>query len=600
MCVFFYGPDKPELGIIYSALQRHAAQPSLNRELTQKSLKTFIDILDPEHFLFHSDEVQKLLEPKPGFIDQVHNDVTSSRNNDFHKNIQAVMAQRLLHFIKLLASNKDVRKDILDMIPKIELPDSSKITKDFPDNENEAYMAFVKFMATNAVFHKESAAAYALTLSDKESLVMAIRTFRGVMQTENYLYSPYFLPAIIAKSYVSNLDSHSDILLPKETYLFRREMSGEFFGVGVALIPTIQGRLIKNVTKGGGGERAGLKVGDVITHVEVTPQQRQDYDLNYPKQNPESNWVLARNVENNIFSGELVAGEKDSILKIKLLRGGKSVELSIQRSLISKASTKLYAENHPSQKGNIAYLKFDIFYNHSGNHFAEKIKEAQDNNSQGLVLDLRGNGGGNVDEMVKILSLFVKPGPAMIIKNSVSSQTRAINPNSKPVWDKPLIVLIDKFSASASEVLSGALQDYGRAIIVGSDSSSYGKGSMQQVIPLGNMTAAKLTTHLFSSPTGGHKQLDGVRPDILIKTPVNEKFEFERDLENALPALSISKTDLPPSYIPNRPQVIEAIKASQTIKSISEAEMKEAYDKKIDLVKEEAIRMMTKLIEIQE
>lgn len=137
-----------------------------------------------------------------------------------------------------------------------------------------------------------------------------------------------------------------------------------------------------------------------------------------------------------------------------------------------------------------------------------------------------------------IVLAFVKKGPAMVIKSS-NGTTEVLpiitnNRSEQPLlWNKPLIVLVDRQSASASEALSGALKDYDRALIIGENDSTFGKGSMQQMVPFGQDLTVKITGHLFASPSGGHRQFDGIKPDIIIAkansklmTPTNIRNKF--------------------------------------------------------------------------
>ncbi|SPE53320.1 Carboxyl-terminal protease [Verrucomicrobia bacterium] len=174
----------------------------------------------------------------------------------------------------------------------------------------------------------------------------------------------------------------------------------------------------------------------------------------------------------------------------------------------------------------------------------EKLKEEK---VAGVVLDLRHNGGGSLEEAVKLTGLFIKKGPVVQVRDSENSVQELDDTDPSVLWDGPLIVLTSRFSASASEIVAGALQDYGRALIVG-ESSTHGKGTVQAVNPLRPVMrlseslaaidpgALKVTIKKFYRPSGASTQKDGVVPDIILPSVFNESKEIgEAAMENALP-----------------------------------------------------------------
>jgi len=178
---------------------------------------------------------------------------------------------------------------------------------------------------------------------------------------------------------------------------------------------------------------------------------------------------------------------------------------------------------------------------------ARLIKKLKAENVGGIILDLRRNGGGSLEEAVKLTGLFIKDGPVVQVRNWQGGVEQEDDTDSSVLYDGPLIVLTSRFSASASEILAGALQDYGRALIVG-DSSTHGKGTVQSVNPLRTyinvpaslMTndpgALKLTIKKFYRASGASTQLKGVTPDIVLPSVVNESKDFgEGALDNPLP-----------------------------------------------------------------
>jgi len=186
--------------------------------------------------------------------------------------------------------------------------------------------------------------------------------------------------------------------------------------------------------------------------------------------------------------------------------------------------------------------------------FLSKFKKE---NVGGVILDLRRNGGGSLDEAIKLTGLFIREGPVVQVRNANGSIERDMDPDPGVAYDGPVIVLTSRFSASASEILAGALQDYARALIVG-DTSTHGKGTVQSLVPVivyyTNITrspapatdpgAMKITIKKFYRPSGASTQRNGVVPDIILPSVLGESKEIgERTLENALEADAVPSTE---------------------------------------------------------
>jgi len=172
---------------------------------------------------------------------------------------------------------------------------------------------------------------------------------------------------------------------------------------------------------------------------------------------------------------------------------------------------------------------------------AKLLKKLKDENVSGVVLDLRRNGGGSLEEAINLTGLFIKEGPVVQVKDSDGHISVDKDTDSSVLYEGPLVVLTSRFSASASEILAGALQDYGRALIVG-DTSTHGKGTVQTLLNLGpimrttnNLGALKITIRKFYRASGSSTQLKGVVPDIILPSLNNHADLGEASLPNALP-----------------------------------------------------------------
>jgi C-terminal peptidase prc len=604
LCVAHYSPDKEELAIIFNSLSVHVEKKQITKDLTHKAILYFTEIIDPNKVLFYQHEIQELKELSKENVNSVHSQVFSSYQRNFHQSLQKEAFSRLWFLISSVKNIKDVRNEILRRIPLIDLKNIEPRLTTYPKDQPEALNYFMNYMAESAAALKKIAASegqYALT--DKEALMMSIRMIRNELTTESYLYNPAFLPKIIAKSYIDKLDAHSYLFLPKEkSSFFNGFLRGEFYGLGIAGLPSFKGLEILSVNKESGAEVAGLVSGDIITHIKTDKEQKEN--LIFARPPSKSEWTLIRNIDNQILFHQILPGKENSSISVRVLRDGKYIEKTIQRKLITKGETAITLNIHTTEQGNIAHIEFDSFYENSAKQLADKIREAQRSKAKGLILDLRGNGGGSTLEMMRILGLFVHEGPAMVIKSSSTNEVESIQPptgiDRQAIWTKPLIVLTDKYSASASEGLSGALKDYGRAIIVGADNTTYGKGSMQRIFNLDPSVSVKVTTHLFSSPNGSHRQFDGVTPDIVIKTAEDKSFKFERDLEGAIqPNEDMNYLDNNTPLITNKDEVVKKLKASALKLQKQKLKEKTTDQKPKDPVKEITLELMTEFIDLQ-
>jgi carboxyl-terminal processing protease len=181
----------------------------------------------------------------------------------------------------------------------------------------------------------------------------------------------------------------------------------------------------------------------------------------------------------------------------------------------------------------------------------ESYTALNEEGADGLVIDLRNNGGGSLSTVVDIAGLFIKEGPVVQVKSNGAESEILKDKDAEIVWDKPLVILVNEISASASEILAAAMQDYKRAVILGSK-QTYGKGTVQNVYDLnrwlrqndlGDMGALKITTQKFYRINGGSTQLEGVKSDVVVPDKYSYIDIGEKDLENPLPWDKIAAAD---------------------------------------------------------
>ncbi len=215
-----------------------------------------------------------------------------------------------------------------------------------------------------------------------------------------------------------------------------------------------------------------------------------------------------------------------SRLKLKSPDAPKPLEVSLVHRLVEQRS--LAESKILDQEKGTGYVRLATFGGSCAKEMEVALDELEDNGMKSLILDLRGNGGGDLHETVKILGLFVPPGTTVVTTRSRNEPEEALKTPDRQRRKRayPVTVLIDRMSASASELTAGALQDLKRATIVGE--LSYGKGSVQQIVPLGDRTAMRLTVATYHTPSGRTPHKVGITPDVVVKIDDADRDNFEK------------------------------------------------------------------------
>ena len=342
--------------------------------------------------------------------------------------------------------------------------------------------------------------------------------------------------SIYLNSIVNQFDPHTVYLAPQAKDVFDQNISGRFQGIGARLLKKNQQVEIAEIIIGGPVWRDKLlNVGDLILGVSQNPDE-EPVDISIMK--------LSDAVD-------LIKGEKGTkvYLMVKRVDGGIE-QVEITRDIVELEET--YAKSsliyQESKKfGFITLPSFYIDFNDYGQRNAasdikKEILKLKNENVNGIIMDLRGNGGGSLKTAVDITGFFIDKGPVVQVKSIGGRKEVLKDTDPSVIWDGPLVILVNEFSASASEILAAALQDYNRAIIIGSK-QTYGKGTVQNVLSLnqfisgntyGELGFIKLTTDKFYRISGGSTQLEGVKSDIVLPNRYSYIDIGERDLENPL------------------------------------------------------------------
>ncbi|CAK7258472.1 S41 family peptidase [Shinella yambaruensis] len=307
---------------------------------------------------------------------------------------------------------------------------------------------------------------------------------------------------------LTSLDPHSSYMNAKDAEDMRTQTRGEFGGLGIEV--TMEDELVKVITPidDTPAARAGVLAGDFISKIDG-----QD--------------VRGLKLEEAV---EKMRGAVNTPIKLTLIRKGaeKPIELTIMRDIIAVKAVKSRVEN------DVGYLRVISFTEKTYDDLEAAItkikEEVPADKLKGYVLDLRLNPGGLLDQAINVSDAFLERGEVVSTRGRNEDETRRFNATPGDITDgKPVIVMVNGGSASASEIVAGALQDLRRATVLGT--RSFGKGSVQTIIPMGDAGALRLTTALYYTPSGKSIQGTGITPDITVEQPLPP--ELQGKLESA-------------------------------------------------------------------
>ncbi len=342
--------------------------------------------------------------------------------------------------------------------------------------------------------------------------------------------------SIYLNSIVTQFDPHTSYLAPEAKEAFDQNISGKFQGIGARLFKRNQQVEISEIIIGGPVWRDNLlNVGDIIIAVAQSAEE-EPTEISLMKLTDATDLIKGEKGTNVFLTVKRVDG---GIEQVEITRDIVELEETYAKSSIIKDDSNVYGLiNLPR-----FYVDFDDYgERNAASDIKKEILELKNKNINGLILDLRNNGGGSLKTVVDITGFFIEKGPVVQVK-SIGGRKEILKDNDPSIiWDGPLVILVNEFSASASEILAAALQDYNRAIILGSK-QTYGKGTVQNVVDLNNVISGntygdlgslKITTDKFYRVNGGSTQLEGVKSDLIFPNRYSYIDIGEKDLENPL------------------------------------------------------------------
>ena len=527
--------------ITYVLDQAHYLDKEINDEFSEKVFNTFLENLDPFKRYFYKSDIEDFSKFKYEIDDAFKNP-----NLEFFDLVYTT-------YINRLSESEEIFKEILSKpfdFTKDEVCECDFELLDYVNNQGELKDRWRKLLKIYVIenYHDEikddlrnqeddpsfkPRAKKEIEKDTRESLSETMNeNFRFIseeIQREDWL-------SMYINSFVSQYDPNTSYLDPESKDRFDVDMSGNYAGIGARLQKKIDKVEITEVISGGPAWRENiLEKGDAILKVR---QDNQDDPVS----------ILGMRLSEAV---KLIKGDKGTKVHLTVKKVDGSIsEVTVKRDIVLLEET--YIKSSIVEKDNNFYgviniPKFYIDFDNQSNRDAAKdlrteIIRLKEEGVQGLVIDLRNNGGGALKTVVDMAGMFIKSGPVVQVKYFDKEKQVLSDRDRSILWKGPLVILVNEGSASASEILAAAMQDYKRAIIIGGN-QTWGKGTVQNVFPLnrmirgntnGDLGALRYTTQKYYRINGGSVQLEGVKSDINV--PYRYKYlDFgEKDSENPL------------------------------------------------------------------
>lgn len=560
----FDDPDKDKLllDLIAYVLNRgHYDAKDMNDDFSAAVFDDYIDALDPFRRFFYQKDIEEFSEYKSEIDDAIKNkdltffDLTYDRLMERIKEadkIQKEILEKEFDFSKEEELNTDYenmafaknKRELKDRWRKqLKLSAIGSFYDKKTDQEKQPEEEIEDEIAETSEEIKEILSDQEIESKTRKEIADTMKEyFEFTNELERKDYFSQFLNAV-----VEEFDPHTYYFAPVAKDRFDAQMSGQFQGIGARLQKKNGEIRVTDVISGGPAWRQDeLKEGDIIQKV------RQEDEK-------ESLSIMGMRLQDAIEFIKGPAGTRVT-LTVKSKLDGAQKNITIERDVVELE--EVYARSASVEKDaktfgviNLPKFYFDMENYEERNAASDvklEIERLKEEGIEGLVIDLRNNGGGSLKTVVDIAGLFIKDGPIVQVAGDGDEPEVLSDTDSSVVWDGPLVILVNEISASASEILAAAMQDYKRAIIIGGK-QTYGKGTVQNVYDLnrwirkndyGDLGALKVTTQKFYRVNGGSTQLEGVKSDVVVP----DRFSYidigERDTENPLPWDKIS----PASY----------------------------------------------------
>lgn len=532
--------DKLLIDLITYVLEKgHYSPKQLDDAFSIEIYERFIDGLDPLKRYFLEEDLKRFEAYRLDIDDQLKN-----KELEFFDLVHQTLVRRIE---EAKATYKDVLADPIKFKSKeievdyetlVYVSTKKELEERWLDqlslNLLPAYESKLEQLAREQSVEKEELDKKFLKEAEEEARQELIKTldeyytFIDELDRDDYFAS--FLGAV-----AETFDPHTSYMAPSDKDRFDISMSGKFEGIGARLQKKPEGTTIVEVISGGPVWRGKLlEVGDQI--LKVRQEEGDAVDISGMRLDDAIQLIKGPKGTNVFLTVKRVTGVVE---EVAVVRDVVELEESYAKS------TTIIDENQKFGLINLPkfYVDFEDYNNrNAATDIKLEIERLKEENVEGIILDLRDNGGGSLQTVVDMAGYFIEEGPVVQVKASGNRKEVQEDKDPSVLYDGPLVILVNELSASASEILAAAMQDYKRAIILGS-SSTYGKGTVQNVIPLsniirsndlGDLGALKLTTQKFYRVTGESTQLKGVSSDIVMPDRYAYVDVGERDQDNPL------------------------------------------------------------------
>jgi len=539
--VLVQGPNDANIARLVARILegQHYLKQSLNDEASARFLDRYLDALDNLHLYFLQSDLAEFEKYKTTLDDLTLKEGDTTPSRVIFTRFLERLQQQYDYVIELLKTEKfEFTGTDRFVLNRKTLPRPKDLAE-----AKQLWRDRLRYEYLQEKLNKEKPEEIVKIITRRYT-----RVLRALKEYDNDDVLQVYLTSL-ARIY----DPHSDYMGKSELENFSINMKLSLFGIG-ALLRSEDGICrIQSLVPGGPAERSKkLKPNDKIIAVAQGEQEPVDVvDMKLNKVVEQIRGPKDTEVRLTVISAD--ASDSSVRQVISLVREEIKLEDQEAKAKIFELPT---ATNKPMRVGVIDLPSFYSGFELEGRKsngdqkstttdVAKLIGKLVQENVGGIILDLRRNGGGSLEEAINLTGLFIKEGPVVQVQDSKGKVFVDNDPDSSVAYDGPLIVLTSRFSASASEILAGALQDYGRAVIVG-DKSTHGKGTVQsllqlapilrgQLISSNNPGAVKITIRKFYRASGASTQLEGVVPDIVLPSVNNELEVGEASLENPLP-----------------------------------------------------------------
>lgn len=528
--------------------QGHYSPKDINDDFSKVVFKKFLEDLDPDKSILMQQDIAALKRHETRVDDEI-----KGAPVEFFTDAAKLFNKRIEEVAKVY---KELLSKPFDFtIDENFITDPKKL--EFAGNDNQRrehwrkrikYMVLDRFVELQDAQEKNKGKADFVAKSktelEKEAREKVLKIMDRTFDRYRFKFSDDDKFSIYVNAITNMMDPYTEFFPPVDKRYFDEQLSGQFFGIGASLSYEDGNIKVGSLLTGSPAWKSEkIEVGDII--VKVAQGNEQPVEL------------TGYTVEDAV---KLIRGKKGTEVKLTLKKGdGTQSTVALVRDKIVQDET--FARSTVVEEGTtkIGYIFLPEFYanfddpsgSRSAVDVAKEVLKLKQQNVDGIVMDLRNNGGGSLYDVVQIAGLFIDKGPIVQVKDREGKPTVMRDKDGSVLYDGPLAVMVNEFSASASEIFAAAIQDYGRGVVIGS-TSTYGKGTVQRAIGLdtenflsnnSELGSLKLTLQKFYRINGGSTQLKGVVPDIIVP----DKYEYlkfrEKDNTNALGWDEISQAD---------------------------------------------------------